>query len=423
MILNRALTARDRLGWLSWGMGSTKVMWLMIACYLVIDTLNGFFAQQLGLDLKISQLFKLSMIFLGLYILLCWKSRFTSFLVLFFAILIFAPLVRLLTDPGVEFFSYDLAMATRIFLTMVVLCFCIESRRREPKQFRDWSRLSLTIGFWIVAVNVLSGYLGLGFPTYPSTGTGFKGFFQAGNEVSAVFILLSTYMLHLVWNEKSLMIYVAFSLFIMLIGISIATKAGVLFSAIIVLLTPIANMRARLLSLQSFLFFIILCLALFSMLYFAFEWLSSMPFYSRMSSKFSQMNWLTFILSGRDVFVSGYWQSINDINGFFTVFFGDGGNAMSTIFAKNTVEMDPIDIYMYFGFPSLMIAFSISAISIYLPLERLNSGYYAPGILLANGGLFFFAVLAGHVWSSAMLGIAWACFNAMLTEPNSRSDD
>lgn len=404
-------------GWLHHRFDPPQLMWLMLATYLLVDTIGGFFSQQLGIELRLSQLFKVFIIFLGFYNLLRWRSQFTSMLLLTFLLLLVGPVCRLLTASSLTFVQFDLAFTTRILMLLVVLAYCLECARQESELFLRWSARSLVWGFWIVVGNVLLGFVGLGFPTYPDTGVGFKGFFVAGNEVSAVFVLLTAFMTQIVWNQSSKPIYVLFSILILVIGAAIATKAGILFAIMAVVLIPVINLRSALLSPRALMLFSgLLCLLVFA-LFNLFSWIETLPQYSQLASNFASKGILGFVLSGREDFIRIYWDSIHDMRGLTPLLLGDSAAGFIKWAGKETAEVDPIDISMYFGLPFAVVFICLSMYSVWLPLKRLNTHLYAPAVLLANVGLFGFAVIAGHVWTSGMLGIGWAILNSLISIP------
>lgn len=396
-------------------MDAIALMWLCICSYLIVDTIGGFFAQQLGLNLRISQLYKVSMLLLGSYILYQWRSRYLVFVFVGFTLAIIGPVYRVVTDPNDDFFSVGLIVWVRVLLFFIVLSFCIESFRRLGNYSEIWARRSLFVGFWVMAANVCIGFLGLGFPTYPNTGVGFKGFFQAGNELSALFVLLSSFMLHHVWESKGKLIYLVTSIFVVLLGVSIATKAGVLFSALVVILMPFVSLRGRIFSFKAIFIGFIGALVLTTSIYNLFTHIEDSAIYARFIYYFENNGLLGFIFSGREVFTMTYWSSINDINGLIPLLFGSGGDVLLREHGKIIVEIDPIDLMLYFGVPTMMAGAALAIASMIMPLRKMRQHYYAPGIFLANGALFFFAFLAGHVWISGLLGIAWATYISMLS--------
>ncbi|WP_088331584.1 O-antigen ligase family protein [Lacimicrobium sp. SS2-24] len=408
------MSQHEKSGWLNWRADACQLLWLMIASYLMVDTVNGYLMQQLSLNLRLSQVFKLAIIALGLYNLLRWRSLYISWILAGLILLLVGPIMRLLNAPTEGVMQYDLAFAIRIIMFFVVIAFCLECIKQEPLLYRRWVVRSLKWGFIVVSANVLAGFLGLGFPTYPNTGVGFKGFFYAGNEVSAVFVLLSAIVCHLVWNKSGILRYGIFSCFILALGVGIATKAGILFAILVIILTPMVNFRGALFSPRSLLLFSVLTLVISLTALQLASFIEGLPAFQQLQANFSQKGIWQFILSGRDVFLALFWQSLIDTGNVARILIGDGGAYMLAHANKEAAEIDPIDIFMYFGFPAMVILIAFSIASIVLPLRRLNTHYFAPAILLANIALFGFAVIAGHVWTSGMLSIAWAVANSLL---------
>lgn len=411
---------QDTKGWLNWPITPAIILFAMISLYLVVDSANGFLVQQIGINARLSQLYKMTILFLGLYNLIRWQSRFLILIPIAMVILSVGPMFRLFTDPGSTYFAIELTLMTRVLLFLTVLFFCLECREHEPQVFDRWAPLTLKCAFFVIVINVMLGLLGFGFPTYENSGLGFKGFFLAGNELSAVFILVSTFVLHEIWNRKSRWHYLLGALLVIAIGTSIATKAGILFSFLVVVVLPIANYRGALLSLKPML--ILLCFVALAGLgiYYAYEFISASPAFGRAVFYLQKSGWMGLIFTGRDLLTATFWSSLQDHIGIVALMFGSGSDAINWVHLRTFVEIDPVDVMMYFGLPATVLMLMASVRSVVKPLLLLNRSYYSPFLLVANGALFFFAILAGHVWTSGMLVIAWGVALAMLRDDSQR---
>lgn len=384
-----------------------KLIWVMFSCYLIVDTLDGFFVQQLNISLRLSQLFKMSLILLILLVLAKWKSKTLIYMGMLAGLLFIGPFSRLLLESTSTFFEIDIKLAFRLFLLFLVTSFCIESYRKDPDTFYKWSHLALICGFWVVSFNVISGYLGLGFHTYKSTDVGFKGFFQAGNELSAIYIVLSSYYLHHCWNNRGLFVYGLLAFFVLIVGVSIGTKAGIIFSLLVVLLTPVANLRERIISVKSSAIILMLMSILFLLIYSTYPLVVDTPVYAKLAFAVERFDIVKLLFSGRDLHLLYFYNSLDEMNALQSVFLGPGADGVKHGRELLFIEIDPVDIFMYFGFPITALLTFLAAYVALKPISRIQSNYYAPFLILSNGALFFFAFIAGHVWTSGMAAIVW----------------
>ncbi|MBL4941098.1 MAG: O-antigen ligase family protein [Colwellia sp.] len=390
----------------------TTLCWLIIVPYVFIDAISGFFAQEIGVNIKLSLVLKITLLFLSLLCLIRWKSKYLFF-VSFISIHIIISLYYSVMQNGQEALVNELPFAMKIIMTIVMYVFAKEYSMRDPITFIKYSRMSLNFGFWVVIVNVLFGYFGIGYYTYPNSDIGYKGFFVAGNELSALFIVLSCFKLHDVWNLNNRKQYLFFSLLVLFIGISIGTKAGILFSVFAVFAIPFFNLRQKVLSLKSLIILLCLCLVLMSGLILIYHWIETLPIGQRIFYNLSKYGVLGLIFSGRDEWVLQVFERISDADGLVPLFLGYGSTELKLLIGKTSLEVDPIDMFVYFGVIPAVLVFVWAVNIIIFNIKNLNRYYFAPSVLVANVALLLFACIAGHVWTSGMLGIAWALLNGL----------
>lgn len=401
-------------GWMYIEIPTQVLMWAFLFAYLLVDVVNGFLVQQLSIDIKLAQLYKTGLTFFGLYVLISWRSVTVIPLISGFAIMLLGPLSRFTTQTDTTFFLVELPSVTRVLLLFTALCFTWESFQRYPELSKYWSKLTLKVGAILLLLNVLSGYAGIGFSTYDSTGVGFKGFFKAGNELSAVFGLLCTFVLHEIWNKRGILLYFIASLLFIFVGVSIATKAAVLFALLATLFIPLLNLRERLFSPLVITWFIGALFILGALGFWIIDLLSELPFFQRVLYVFDTLGVWGVLLSKRDELVEIYIQELLAGNVTLGLLTGIGSEALMFQRGRLYVELDPIDVTMYFGIVITLVYFLFTFLSIYLPLKRIKEAYYAPCVLLANICFLFFAIIAGHVWISGLLAGIWGVYFSML---------
>jgi hypothetical protein len=395
----------------------TTLCWLIIVPYIFFDAVSGFFAQEIGVNIRLSLVLKIILLFLSLLCLIRWRSKYLLF-VSFLSIHIITSLYYSVLQDGQEALVNELPFAMKIIMTIVMYVFAREYSMRDPITFIKYSKKCLNVGFWIVIINVLFGYFNIGYHTYPNADIGYKGFFLAGNELSALFIVLSCFKLHEVWNLDNRKKYIFFSVLVLFIGISIGTKAGILFSAFVVFAIPFFNLRKKILSLKSLIILLCLCLVLISGLVLIYHWIETLPIGQRIFHNLSQYGVLGLIFSGRNEWSMQVFERISDADGFVPLLFGYGSAELKLLIGKTSLEIDPVDMFVYFGIiPTILVL--VWAINITISnIKNLNQYYFAPSVLVANFALLLFACIAGHVWTSGMLGIAWGLLNGLAISKN-----
>lgn len=381
--------------------------WLFIIPYVLIDSLSGFFSLSLGIDLKISLLFKLVVFFLC-FLFILKKNKVTSnFLMCFLFFLFFISFYHFLIH-GDSALSIEFVFSMKVFSIILMFLFAFEAFEYNKSLFIKNAHFCLYLGFWIVVANVLSGYLGFGQPTYASSQVGFKGFFVAGNELSALFIVLSAYKLQFVLIQQNKFAYLSYSLIVILVGVSIGSKSGIIFSLFLPFVLLVLNSKRPLFSVISiFIFTAIVCCSFYFYLDFSID---SLPALSKVIYNYNDGGLERLIFSGRDDWVTTIVGSISDNSFFMRFLLGFGSAFILDNIGKHIVEVDPIDIYLLFGVLPLFIMILFSLFTFYIAIKNFRKPF-GPAVLLVNLGLFLFAIIAGHVWTSGMIGISWALLN------------
>jgi hypothetical protein len=388
-------------------------IWLLVVPYVLIDAISGFFVQQVGINLRLSQALKIVIFFIFMVYILKYNKGAFFFLTIFLLLFLINPVVMVFTGNSINALSLDFPSLLRINLVIVSTVFFTILAKNRPVSFHNKAKLTFNFSFWVVCINVLSGYFGFGFFSYPNEGFGFKGFFVAGNELSALFILLSSFVLFTSWRIKGFSFrYMTVSLLTIVIGLSIGTKAGAIASllspAIIPLIISISKISFSKALFRMTIVFLFLCSSI--LLFFSVIMDSAM--FTRILYIFETKGIMGVIFSDRNLYAYDFFARINDSQGFFPLLFGSGSGIPQYEF--KTIEIDFLDVAMYFGFPLALICSIFAFLSILVPLNLINKRPYSPLVLVVNTLLFFLASVAGHVWTSGMLGIAWGILNGLL---------
>lgn len=378
---------------------------LLFFCILV-DFLSGLFLLSFNIDTKLSMLYKASILLLCLiYIAL---SSFMTFILVFLSVIWVYFVVTLnyfVLDSNAIFFEFTLAF--KILAFPVLFCFVYLLQRDQNKLFCSSVGNLLTFGYFVIVANVISGYFGFGFRTYESSQVGFKGYFFAGNELSAVFMVFSTYVIQKYAIRASLYKYFLLAAFNLFIGVSIGTKAGIIYS----LLSPlvifaISNRYNHKRNVQ---FLLVVSVFVVISLSSLFVVISDLQVVEKLLYNFSSGGFVHLLLSGRDFWLETIYANLQSSNFIYHYIFGYGSSFISPLIGKNIVEIDPVDVYLIFGVFALLYFVAFSFVSLYIPFKNLRSKH-SPGVFVLNLALFLFAIIAGHVWTSGMLPFAWSMY-------------
>nr|PMK96686.1 hypothetical protein BCT87_09330 [Vibrio cyclitrophicus] len=326
-------------------------------------------------------------------------------------VLLSIPFLRFAFIQDQSALFYEISILLKIILLLMMFAFSYVYSQISPEPFIKKTRICLYISFVLVSLNVLFGYLGIGHPTYQSTGLGFKGFFRAGNELSALYIVLSTFIMYeFILAEKyfkSLLITIV----VLIVSLSIGTKSSAIYGVAISVLLPLSLFKGKIFSIRYLPFISLFFVSVFIAFYYSIIIYVDV-FFQKYEYILSNQGLVGLIFSGRDLFAEEYVTYIG--NDFYSMYYILGGGAalLEDVIGFNTIESDPFDIFALFGLLVLFLLLSFFSYIVFLP-ARLIELHYAIPVFFVNFSLLLFSFIAGHVWTSGMLSIAWALLNGL----------
>lgn len=385
----------------------------LLAFYILFDMLSGFFVIYFSKDLKISLMYKLTLIVLMLFVISI-KHRQTLGLILI-TILTFSlgPLLHFLDFGLVSYFIFDLGVVVKTLLPIITLAYIVISNDFNKIDIYKVIDRILLISFYLVIANLTLGFIGIGKSTY-TNGAGTTGLIYAGNELSATFLILTGYFLTKRWliNKKS---YVVYSVFCVFYAVIIATKTSLLATIIIAITIPmivdnsnkkvIYGMFSTAIAISVFVVFNIKPI------------LSSIGIYDRMMWAYQQSGILGLLLSGRQEMVVDrlYYYFVNGST--LEHFFGYG-KAYQLFHPTNELvaEIDVVDILIQIGIVPLftIVFFHILFFAYSLIQAFYTSNKMAPANCLIIFLLLCLSQISGHIWTSGTIGITLGAFYALV---------
>lgn len=259
----------------------------------------------------------------------------------------------------------------------------------------------------ILAGNILLKYVGLGYPMYEYGNIGSKGFFYAGNEISALLVILSSMIAFNYWHNNKKLNYFLFWAFTLFIGLTISSKTGVVGILLVFVLIPLKRPSLKV-SLGRLLFFLCsLFLVIPFAIYLSWMFVQDTAFYIRLQYFSEKFDFWTFLLSNRNVFFVEAYENFKEKYSVIEKIMGVGQSQYEVINNGRIVEIDFADIVFAFGFLGFIY---FLAVILFLIVQALrfsrNSKYiFANFVLLMILILFGISTTAGHVFSSGMAAV------------------
>ncbi|MEW6983287.1 O-antigen ligase family protein [Colwelliaceae bacterium 6471] len=396
---------------------------LMIGMSLFVDAVNGFFLSGLGIDPKLSAMFKLFLLFLVLYQIGCYSLKILAGLFTLILILLIGPVITFSSTIDLAGFFDDFTSCLKIITALIIFIYLALIAEKWPEKLKVYGKRCLNFSFLILVSNIFLGVLGYGFSSYGGGATdgdddksiGIKGFFYAGNELSGIYIVLFACALHLAW-QKSKFLYAVIALLSMACGVLIATKAAMVASLILVFAIPLLNERNRLLNLTWLKVKTVLPLAVVGTIlaFILIPIFETTGLLDRFMWFYHKKGVIGIILSGRDEFIITASELIMRFGNWTDIVFGYSKTGLG-LFTKNAMEVDPIDMFLWHGIAGLILFLIYCTVFIRVSyLGCLNrQSLWAPAVLIINISLIAVSFIAGHIFTSGMLAPLFGLVNGL----------
>lgn len=385
------------------------LIWALLLPVLIIDSINGIlYENNIDTPFSISQVYKLGLV--GLFLLRLIKTpKYLWIVFALFAYMILPSCVR--WSKGVidaKVIIQDLIFAFK-YLIIVISFFYFKvvlstlQYYAIPKYF-IWIKLS----YIVLALNLSLKLIGLGYPMYVNGNIGSRGFFIAGNEISALLIILSCILAYYYWViNKNIRLFVAYGILSFFLGLLISSKTGMLGIVLIYLLImgstttfDLSNKK----TIKRLLYTLGAGLLFFGGIVF---FVQNSAIMNRYLFFWHKMDFFTFMLSSRNIFLAEmipvFETQYTDIEKWIGV-----GNTSFELLANQKIEIDGLDIlftYGYLGallFCGLLVWYVVNVVK----LMKKNTGFtYAKLSLICCFILVVLSCLSGHIFNSGIAGI------------------
>lgn len=384
------------------------IVFIFLLPILCVDMLNGVLMQKgIILPISVSQIYKVGILFLFL-LRIGMNKRDIRVVGIYFALLLLPTLVRIVKDDFDFSYLFQDILKISKYLTALIAFFYFKA------VFTSNDKLSIYLNFnWfcisyvILALNIGVKLIGLGYPMYDTGSIGSKGFFYAGNEISALLLILSSVISFHLWHIKQNKLhYVIFNIINMFVGLLISSKTGILGSFLIFSLIPLQKLepKLKLKYIKSFFLSILLIIPL--VLYGIYKFILNSDILLRFSFFWEKLDFFTFIMSNRNTFVKEMLDIYHYKFSFLEKLIG-GGQTYYEELNSNIIEIDFIDIYFAYGLIGISL-FVFSILVLYKHSKFLAAVYANRYARLSTFILVLITVLScmsGHVYNSGIAGV------------------
>ncbi|GHG67269.1 hypothetical protein GCM10010919_15840 [Alishewanella longhuensis] len=400
-----------------------QVLLILASMVVLIDWLNGLLWHTWGASYSLAAIFK-AVLLAGITVRgwqLCQKQLLAPLGLMLFMLL--GPLyVSWLT--GQHFLWHDLQLIAKSGALLLALAYFTVQARQNPIAFLRWLDWFVLGSYLLLLGNFCLGLAGYGGTAYQPMEEvaqkflGIKGFFISTNELSALLLVLSCWLLLRAWQVKR-WCYPLISIASLLMAGLMLTKTGLFGTMLLVvfiplLLTPRHYYRylyqhyRRRLWLLTLVLLSIMLLVLFNFTS-VLQWVG---IYDKLLFSYQQRGLAGIILSSRDYYLLRNFTAVSERYPEWLQLFGVGQGGVRLLLKKYFIELDLFDLLLFYGLAGVLLyALSFWRILL-LAGSRLASSSAAAPVLLLNVLLLLVSLLAGHVLTSGMLWLPWAVVNA-----------
>ena len=381
---------------------------LLMFALLPIDMINGIMLKNgIILPVTLGQMFKLFIVgalFCRFYIHNIKLLRISCVL---FLVMLMPSIYQAIIQVKTGFIFSDIVKVGK-YLTPLFTFFFFRTiiKRGEPLEIKRLFKL-VWFSYFVLVGNILIKYLGVGYPMYSTGSIGSKGFFFAGNETSALFIILSSILAYKIYLNKKQWTFYFFMLFNLFVGISISSKTGILGMLLLMVLIPLERPTNQF-DLRKFKKLSLL-LFLYIPLLFSATWLviKQTSVYNRLTYFWDKLDFWTFLFSHRNHFFIDAYKVYQDKYSAVEKWIGVGQYKYEQLNNSKIIEIDIGDLFFANGYLGLLLFLTLwgdLAVKSWM-LSKTKKHSYANFVFLMLVLLLGISSIAGHVINSGMSGV------------------
>jgi hypothetical protein len=396
-----------------------KIILALLSIFLLIDAINGLFVLSFGIETQLSVLYKaLILTLLLIYLSLHNVKALMVIVGLYVTLLLGEALAIVMLRSSAAYVGFVVQHAVKVITPLVLFFFLLDRYKRDYQLYLKLEQV-MFINCGIFLANILLGWFGIGFSTYgggvSATSIGVKGFFYAGNEISAMMIVFAGFYLARSYTQSKLR-FIFVAVMWLCVGVLISTKTAILSVIILAVAIPMVLEGRRIFQFNntpSLVFYTLLVAVAFQglLIYQAFE---GTLLFNKLSFFLAKGGWVGLILSGRDQFVTVMWDYFIAAESVSSMLIGNGVSYYAD-HIKYSSEMDLPDMFFWHGIVGVIITLGIFLmLTFYSAANFFKQLYpYARVVFLINVLLLIISNLSGHIFTSGMLAFLWPCFAIM----------
>ena len=401
-------------------------IFILLFGLLPIDMLNGYLLRELEVAplISVSQLYKIILlVFLFIRVSIPEKVIFLSLILL----LLIPTVFQIFSSFNMKIIFSDLVKVIK-YLGSVLAFFYFRSVFIHKAHLLKWIYKWMLFSFLILVLNIFLRLFGLGFPMYTMNALeiGSKGYFYAGNEVSGVLLILSSFLMYWyqLFDKKKLFILVA--ILSILTGLYLTSKTAILGTIFAFIYLFIFSPNTKRVSIKNIFFFLFsFFIALPIGLYFVVEYLKTSDVMDRFSFFWNELDIYTFILSNRNTYLFNFLEIFKKEYNVIEMILGVGQTTFETLNNNHIIELDFFDIYFAYGVIGIVLfLIYISFVSIQSVFKSKNKNIFpfASYTKFISILLILMSFLSGHIFNSGMAAIYIGCvFSLMYYKKNNET--
>ena len=383
-------------------------IFFLIFALLPVDMINSVMLRNaIILPITLGQVFKLviiAVIFFRFF-LFNFKLLVTSFLM--FLLILLPTFYQMLVQLDASFLFSDIVKVSR-YLTPLFSFFFFKDFivRQDPIELKKLFKL-VWFSYIVLVVNILIKYIGLGYPMYKAGDIGSKGFFYAGNETSALLIILTSILAYKILLTKERWKFYIFMVFSLFVGLSISSKTGVLGILLVLVLIPLERPTAQI-KIGKLKKLILTLLATIPLVVSGTWWaVKQSSVLDRLSYYWSKLDVLTFMFSHRNFFFADAYNVYIEKYSLTEKLIGVGQTRYELLNNSKIIEIDIADIFFAYGFVGLILFVSLFGLLISQSwrFSKFKEYKYTNFVFLMALILLGISSIAGHVFSSGMSAV------------------
>ena len=394
------------------------VIFFLLFGLLPIDMLNGFLLKEVELIpvISVSQLYKIILLmFLFIRVSTIERIIFLSI----FSLLLVPSCYQAFKTFNINLIFIDTVKITK-YLASILAFFYFRRifvyKRSLLNSIYKWMFFS----FIIIVLNIFLRLFGLGFPMYVLNGLeiGSKGFFYAGNEISATLLIVSSFLMYWfkLYNKKILFLIIGF--ITILTSLYLTSKTAILGSLLTLLYIQILNPASNKISAKSIFFYVIFFLFIIPTgTYFIINYLDSSDLMTRITYFWDRLDIYTFIFSSRNIYLFDFFEIYKKEYNIIEMIFGVGQSSFESLNNDQIIELDFFDIYFAYGLiGTILFVFYILYILINAKLKTMSGNFF----IFSHYSIYISVLLitlsffSGHIFNSGMAAVFIGCVFALM---------